>query len=67
MTVSAMLNFGSGERTLGTFWRCSRCDTFVSIYSARILGEALCPACGNYAMESWNVYPDDLAAQITDS
>jgi uncharacterized paraquat-inducible protein A len=29
----------------GTLWHCEKCDSFVSLHSARVVREALCPMC----------------------
>jgi len=42
---TAMPQFGT------TLWHCSRCDAFISIRSAQITGEAMCPVCGVVVLE----------------
>ena len=34
-----------------TLWHCSRCDAFLSIRSTQLGDAALCPVCGEVALE----------------
>ena len=39
------------EKLKGTLWRCAKCDSLVSIHSARVPDEPLCPTCFDSELE----------------
>ena len=50
-----------------TLWRCDQCNSFVSIHSAQLVDEALCPACGDELLEFCGTVGSILGVQFADA
>jgi len=50
----------------GTLWHCERCNSFVSIHSAQLLHEALCPICTRQ-LEFCGTFDSILGWQFADA
>jgi hypothetical protein len=51
----------------GTLWHCQSCDSFVSIYSAQVVRETLCPMCLTVELELCGTFESFLGRQFTDA
>lgn len=51
----------------GTLWHCQRCDAFVSIHSARVVHETLCPMCIDTELDFCGTFESLLGRQFTDA
>jgi len=51
----------------GTLWHCQSCDSFVSIHTAKVVRETLCPLCLGAELEFCGTFESVLGRQLTDA
>lgn len=50
-----------------TLWHCDRCGSYVSIHSAQIVTDALCPLCGDVLLELCGTFNNILVLPFADA
>jgi hypothetical protein len=47
-----------------TLWHCQRCDSFVSIHSAKVIHETFCPMCFDTELEFCGTFESLLESLV---
>jgi hypothetical protein len=47
-----------------TLWHCQRCDSFVSIHSAKVIHETFCPMCFDSELEFCGTFESLLESLV---
>jgi hypothetical protein len=50
-----------------TLWRCSRCNSFISIHTKHMVDEAFCPVCGDVPLELCGTFNSILGLEFADA